>query len=214
MKAELLIFSVFLACAISVSADEKTCVPITNNTPALNVLATLRETRDACRWGASTNDIVLGVGIWGKHPLTVHTFLMATNSRGHAGPAPAPHGYRLNLLLKDANQHAVKRTDTGDALCEPVGILMRRRMRIEAMNGIYALGSNSPKEYDAPFNLLSCFNIEKPGNYTLFVKGVLYWRKLPPPAEIIPIDIPETTLQITVTQADIDCNKALKEIAN
>jgi len=210
MKTILCLSLILSLCEFNGRANDVDSVAKTNLPASTDFVKYNREIRDACKWGACTNGIQLGVGIWGLTPFTVQTFLATTNSKGHFGPTPAPHGYRLGLSLQDADGKPVKRTKTGDALCIPVGWFMRRTMPIEMMRGVYGIAPGVPRRYDDTFNLLDCFNIETPGTYTLFIKGSLYWRKLPPPAEIIPIDIPETSVQVSVMQADLDHYKAVK----
>lgn len=207
MKSLLIFLAAMILIAFTGSANDSHALARTNLTASTNTLATLKDIRDACKWGRSTNGIALGVGLWGSNQFTVRTYLMTTNSRGLAGPAPAPHGYRLGLTLLDDKGKQVIKTKAGDSICKPVGWLMRRNMHNEKTRGIYVLTPDIPRKYDDAFNLLECFNVKKPGAYTLIVTGTLYGRTATPRVEVILVDLPATSIQVTIGQGDLDDQK-------
>lgn len=176
-----------------------------------------RAIRNSARWGTPTNGIELGVDIpflhspFDTNQFMTFTYLLNTNASGFYGPAPAPHGYRLDLSLQDSDGKLVKRTKTGDALCKPVNLFMKSTMHIEMVNGIFGLAPNATRRYDDPFNLLDCFKVEKAGTYSLFVQGSLYRRISS--TDIEPMTLPETCMQVPITQADLDHYQASKEDA-
>jgi len=173
--------------------------------------------RDSAKWGTPTNGIQFGVDIpflhypFDTNQFMTFTYLLNTNASGFYGPAPAPHGYRLELSLQNSDGKPVKRTKTGNALCKTVNSLTKSTMHIEMVSGVFGLVPNSPRKYDDPFNLLDCFKVEKAGTYTLFVQGKLF-RQISP-THIEPMILPETSMQVPITQADLDRYQATKEDA-
>jgi hypothetical protein len=188
------------------------CAGQTNASPSIE-----RAIIDSAKWGASTNGVQLGIDMpflhspLGKNQFVVFTYLLTTNVSGFFGPAPAPHGYRLDLYLRDSEEKLVKRTKAGNALCKPVNLFMKSTMHIEMVRGVFGLMPNTPRKYDDPFNLLDCFKVEKIGTYTLFVRGKLY-RQISS-TDIEPMALPETSLQVLITQTDLDRYRASKEDA-
>src|ERR1035438_6301486 len=110
------------------------CTGQTNDTSSIQ-----HAIRDSAKWGEATNGIQLGVALYtpqNKNQFIVLTYLLNTNASGFYGPAPAPHGYRLDLSLQDSDGILVKRTKPGDALCKPVNLDRKSTMHIEMVREI------------------------------------------------------------------------------
>ncbi len=185
------------------------CFGQTNATSSLE-----RAIRDSAKWGGATNGVQLGVALYApqnKNQFIILTYLLNTNTVAFYGPAPAPHGYRLDLSLQDSDGKLVERTKTGDALCKPVNLFMKSTMHIEMVSGVFSLAPNAPRRYDDPFNLLDCFKVEKAGTYTLFVQGSLY-RQISS-THIETMKLPKTSMRVPITQVDLDRYQASKEEA-
>jgi hypothetical protein len=214
MKRFLLFYSIFFLYAFADVINRANAFDLTNSAGMTNYVNEADKpenlaVRKACNWGASTNGIRLGVGTWGSS-LTVQVYLMTTNSQGFSGPVPAPHGYRLKLSLQDSGGKLMKRTEAGDALCRPLGWQIKHTMSDQATKGVFFLSPNVPRRFENPFNLLYCFIVEQPGTYTLHVEGALYKKSMTILADVTPMDIPVSSIQIMVTQADLDRYKISK----
>jgi len=62
-----------------------------------------------------------------------------------------------------------------------------------------------PKLYDS-FNLLDCFKVEKSGTNTLIVGGTIY--KMYNEDGFRKVNLPSVSIQVLITQADLDSYRA------
>jgi hypothetical protein len=200
----ILIFLVGLFC-FSGKAEE---------TNVISPKVTDNEIYASVTWGAtSTNGIRIGVKMYltnsvGINPFTTLIYLCNTNSSVFF-PIPPPHGYRLDLSLRDAGGKLVGKTKAGNALCMPVNSMVKAGMRIKKTQGAFFLLPNSPREYDEPFYLLDCFNVKEAGTYTLTVQGRLY--RIISPTDLEPVALSETSIRVPIAQADLERYQASKK---
>jgi hypothetical protein len=173
---------------------------------------------DKTTWGApATNGIQLGVAMFQKdsdkqNKFGTYTYLYSETNRW-IGLYP-PSGYRLSLSLKDADGKEVEKTKYGKAISKPVGLIAKTQMWIRAgriQNGFDFLTPKYLMRYESPFNLLDCFSVGKPGTNTLTVGATIY--KKSNDDGIYEIVLPPVSMQVPITQADLDRYKASKENA-
>ena len=178
--------------------------------------ALFQEMHDEATWGLpATNGVQLGAAIFngdGVKLFRVYTYLyVETNFWFGLYP---PNGHRLSLSLKDAGGNEVEKTKVGKAISKPVGLIAREQMKLRAeqmQGGSDLLAPKYPARYEAPFNLLDCFKVEKPGTNTLAVGTTLY--KLSKNGGIYEIALPPVFIKVPITQIDLDRYKASKESA-
>jgi hypothetical protein len=215
MKKQL-ILSTFLALVPILGLGQSQVI----DTNKARMDALFQEMHDVATWGLpTTNGIQLGVAIFngdgviqfhGVKQFRVFTYLYdETNSWFGLYP---PSGYRLSLSLKGAGGSEVEKTKEGKAISKPVGLLAREQMKLRAerMQGRFdLLATKYPDRYEAPFKLLDCFMVEKPGTNTLTVGATLY--KMSNDGGIYEIALPPVSIQVSVTKDDLDRYKASKD---
>jgi hypothetical protein len=187
----------------------------TNGIPA-NIVAELKEMHDSAKWGApTTNGVQLGVAMYLGDDVRFKKFgtsiyLYDTNLCG--GLIYPPNGYRLELTLRDANGHSVEKTENGKAISIPMGIFVKTKLlekaNINTENKLNFLNPSEVYRYES-FYLLNCFKVEKPGTNTLTVGTTIYKLK-PDGWGVFEIVLPPTSMQVPITQVDLDSYQASK----
>jgi len=209
MKKRLLT-SLFLALA-SIFAFAQSQQADTNRT---RIAGLLQEMHDAATWGLpTTNGIQLGVAIFNSNGVRqprVFTYLY-DETNFWIGLYP-PSGYRLSLSLKNAEGKDVEKTKEGNNISKPVGVIIKNQIRMRPETRVQAgfdfLPQQVPDRYEAPFNLLDCFKVEKPGTNTLTVGAVIY-KKIND-GGIYGIALPPVSIRVPITQADLDNYRTAK----
>ena len=175
---------------------------------------TAQEMHDWSIWGApATNGsgIQIGVNIFLKDNSRIQKFgvgVYVYNTNDWLGYF-APNGYRLSLSLKNADGKDVKKTTLGEAISKSTGQLSKNEILAHRRKPIIPdlLNGKWPKLYES-FNLLDCFKAEKPGTYMLMVGGTVYKLKA---GVLNKITLPPVSLQVPITQEDLERYQALKE---
>ena len=159
-------------------------------------------------WSAATNHIQLGI-IRPHYPprnapykLGILVYLRSTNKNVIHSLIPPPRGYRLDLILLDADGKPVKRTSKGDSFCKPLTLATKRKAFSAWEERGYGLMPGIPRQFEDAIELLKCFKVKEPGTYTLVVRARLY--RLVSYPEIEQMILPETSMNVTITQADLD----------
>jgi hypothetical protein len=160
-----------------------------------------RETSRRATWGLSTNGIRFGVRVAATGPseadkFKAWTFLYDTTSSNIFGLWRLPHGYRFKkLVLNGPDGEEIEKTAIGNALCKlPVWDLSDGR--------VVVLESEVPYYFDEVLDLRDCFEIRKPGAYTLTVKARLY--ALEAYREYSELDVPEARVAFVIGESDVE----------
>lgn len=180
---------------------------ITNNSSSLDALKReLQELHDRITWGAcATNGIQIGLSIFlgdgsAAKKFGTDVYLYSTND--WVGIYP-PNGYRLSLSLKDTNGNNVEKTEQGNAISKPVGLITKYEIRKRRFD---YLAWKFPNYYEG-FYLLDCFDVKIAGTNTLMVGGTVYkWTD----AGFREIALPPVSIQVAITQSDIAYYQASK----
>lgn len=170
-----------------------------------------QEMHDATTWGLpATNGVQLGVAIFnGKGAKQFRVFTYLYDETNFWIGQYAPSGHRLSMSLKESGGKEVEKTKVGESITKPVGLLGRIQMKMRTsrtQNRFNLLAKKQPERYENPFNLLDCFNVEKPGINTLTIDSTLY--KMSNHGDIYPIALPLVALQVPISQANIDNYRA------
>ncbi len=189
----------------------------TIDTNKARIDALFQEMHDAATWGLpATNGVQLGVAIFngkGIKQFRVYTYLYdETNSWFGLYP---PSGYRLSLSLKDVEGKEVEKTREGKDITKPVDMIVKAQMRIRTgriQSRFDLLDQKYPERYENPFNLLDCFKVETSGTNTLTVGATLY--KMNNAGNIYEISLPPVSIQVPITQTDIDSYRVSKNKLN
>lgn len=201
MKTVFLMVFVLAWAAVFAFAQEQT-------TDASNgrIGALLQQMHDEATWGMpTTNAIQLGAAVFngnGVKQFRVYTYLY-DETNFWIGLYP-PSGHRLTLSLVDPDGKELEKTKAGEALCEPVSLIIRAEMKIRTgrtQAGFDALPPKNPMRYESPFNLLDCFKVEKAGTNTLTVGASVY--KMGDDNGIYQIALPPVSIKVPITQADL-----------
>jgi len=188
-----------------------------NSTSAIDIL--VREIHDAATWGApATNGIQLGVAMFlgdSNKAIKFGTSAYLYDSNVCAGLIYPPNGYRLELSLRDADGHGVEKTGNGKAISKPMSILEKTQLLAKAdLNAENKLNFLEPRgicRYES-FYLLDCFKVVKPGTNTLTVGATIFKLK-PNGWGAFEIVLPPASIQVPITEADLDRYRASKRDA-
>jgi hypothetical protein len=178
--------------------------------------ALFQKMHDNITWGArATNGIQLGIAMFKNDSDKANkfgTFTYLYDETNFWIGLYSPNGYRLNLLLQDANGINVEKTKEGKAISKSVGPIIKTQMRIRSgriQAGFDLLPQKTPMCYENPFNLLDCFDVEQAGTNTLTVGATIY--KKSNDDGIYEIVLPPVSIRVSITQADIDNHRASKK---
>ena len=176
------------------------------DTNKTHIESLLCEIHDAANWAApTTNGIQLGVAIFNGNGIRqFRTFTYLYDETNFWIGLYPPNGYRLILSLQDADGKNVEKTKEGNAVSKPIDFIVKTQIRMR--NRFDLLPQKNPMRYEKPFNLLDCFKVEKPGTNTLTVSGTIY--KVKKDGGIYEIALPSTSIQVPITQTDLDNYKA------
>ena len=151
-------------------------------------------------WGAATNNIQFGIMISsiGKEAadkFKVLTFLYNQGTNTIFGLWRLPSGYRLEMTLKNKSGEEVAKTHKGKALSmTPFSWTLPE-------GHVVVLDPKSPSDYDAMFDLRSCFNIKKSGAYILTIKARLY--AMSGFQKYVELDLPEAQVDVVLSDSDL-----------
>ncbi len=198
MKILLLVLGA--ACTIAVDAVYGSSLENSGFTNELSPW--IRKLYDAFTWAVETNGIRFGARIASKanHPadqLQVFTCLGNTRSTNRSGLLIPPHGCCLDLSLRGLDGKEVPKTSAGKALCRPVPSALR------SVAYFCTLVPGVPHQFDAPFDLRTCFRIKQPGIYILTLKPRLYDAKKPYP-QYDRLDLPAAQIKVVLSEADLE----------
>jgi hypothetical protein len=95
---------------------------------------------------------------------------------------------------------SIERTIDGDSLTKRIGQLDKVQMRLRSRFDF--LPKKTSIHFEKPFDVMKCFKLKNPGTNILTVGGVIY--KMNNDEEIYEIKLPPVSMQVLITQADID----------